>query len=70
MASTVGKSINLDMTTINKICSSCVRVKVQIDLAAKLPDHMELKMVNIKTNDTKVQEINIQYDNAQILSYM
>ncbi|KAH0665012.1 hypothetical protein KY285_026218 [Solanum tuberosum] len=38
LASAVGKPVQLDSATINKTRPSCVRVKVQVDLLAELPE--------------------------------
>ncbi|KAF3640519.1 hypothetical protein FXO37_23427 [Capsicum annuum] len=39
----VGKSIHLDMTTINKTKPSCTKVNVLVSLADKLPEEVEIK---------------------------
>lgn len=37
IASIIGKPLTVDMATKNKTIPSCVRVKVEVDLVAKLP---------------------------------
>ncbi|KAF3654584.1 hypothetical protein FXO38_15069, partial [Capsicum annuum] len=62
LASAVGKPIHLDTITINKTQPSCAKVYVQVNLAAKLPDSMELEVKNVKPNETRIQKVKIQYD--------
>lgn len=50
------------MATINKIRPSCSGVKVQVDLAAKLLDHVEIKVINCTTKEARIQTVRIQYD--------
>lgn len=44
LASTVRKSLHLDMTIINKARPSCARVIVQVDLLKKLPIYVKMKI--------------------------
>lgn len=37
-------------------------VKLQLDLAVKLPEYVEVKVVNKKMNTNRIQIIKIQYD--------
>lgn len=62
LATAIGKPIHLDMATINKTRPSCVRVKVQVDLAVELPDFVEIEVVNSRTKSAKVQKVKIKYD--------
>lgn len=59
LTSAVGKPFQLDMATVNKIQPSCARVKVQIHLAAKLPDYVELEVVDGRGYERKVQKVKI-----------
>ncbi|KAH0698744.1 hypothetical protein KY284_012959 [Solanum tuberosum] len=62
LASAVGKPIQLDSATINKTRPRCARVKVQVDLAIKLPKLVEIEVVNEKTKESRVKAVKIQYD--------
>ncbi|KAF3655888.1 hypothetical protein FXO38_14465 [Capsicum annuum] len=62
IAPVVGKPLQLDIATINKTSSSYARVKVLVDLLAKLPKMIEIEVVNTKLNESKVQGEKIQYD--------
>lgn len=50
------------MATIKKTQPSCTKVKVKVDLAAKLPDHVEIKVINNITKEERIKTIKIQYD--------
>ncbi|KAG5605343.1 hypothetical protein H5410_026835 [Solanum commersonii] len=56
LASAVGKPIQLDMATINRTRLSYAKVKVQLDLTAKLSNYVELEVVNRRTQINKVQK--------------
>ncbi|KAG5599044.1 hypothetical protein H5410_030414 [Solanum commersonii] len=62
MASSVRKSLHLDMATINKTKPSCAKVKVQVDLLADFPKVIEVEVVNEKYKTSRVEKINIRYD--------
>lgn len=62
LATAIGNPIHLVIAAMNKTRPSCARVKVQVDLAAKLPDFINLEVVNSKTQATRIQKIKIQYD--------
>lgn len=59
LASTIGKPIQLNQDTINKRGPRCARVKVQVDLDAKLPDYVGLELINDKAKEAKVQRVQI-----------
>ncbi|KAG5591022.1 hypothetical protein H5410_041536 [Solanum commersonii] len=46
LASTIGKPIQLDLATINKMRPSCARVKIQVDLLSDLPKSIEVEVLN------------------------
>lgn len=50
------------MATINKTRPSCARVKVQVDLSTKMLKFVEVKVVNGKTKESRVEQIKIQYN--------
>lgn len=62
LASVVGKPMQLDTTTINKIRSSCAKVKVQVDLLAELPKHVKMEIITEKTKDSRLEQAKIHYD--------
>lgn len=62
MASSVGKSLHLDMATINKTKPSCAKVKVQVDILADFPKVIEVEVVNEEYKTSRVDKINIRYD--------
>ncbi|KAF3620500.1 hypothetical protein FXO38_32320 [Capsicum annuum] len=56
IASTVEKSLTVDMATKNKTMPSCARVKVEVDLVANL-----LKKVKINKEDDVTREIKYKW---------
>lgn len=62
LASAVGKSLQLDMATMNKTRPSCARVKVQIDLLAELPKFVNMEIENEEEGTSRCEKVNIQYD--------
>ncbi|KAH0754526.1 hypothetical protein KY290_024796 [Solanum tuberosum] len=62
LAPVVGKPLQLDMATINKTRPSCARVKVQVDLLSEFPKHVEMEIINKKTNESRMEKVKIQYD--------
>lgn len=62
LASAVGKSIQLDMATVNRTRPSCAKVKVQVDLLAEFPKFVEMEIVNSNTKESTVEKVKIQYD--------
>lgn len=52
----------MDMATINKMHPSCAKVKVQVDVAMKLPKFVKIEVINKKTTEITVQPIRITYD--------
>ncbi|KAH0677638.1 hypothetical protein KY285_025439 [Solanum tuberosum] len=53
----VGKPIQLDMAIINRTRLSYAKVKVQLDLTVKLPNYVELEVINRRTQINKVQKV-------------
>ncbi|KAH0746224.1 hypothetical protein KY285_007881 [Solanum tuberosum] len=58
----VGKLVQLDLTIINKTRPSCARVKVQVDLIAKLLEWVEIEVISLGMKSTRIEKIKIQYD--------
>lgn len=58
----MGKPIHLDSAMINNTRPSCVKVKVQEDLATKLPEYVKLEVQSSKTNEATIQKVKMQYD--------
>ncbi|XP_060190650.1 uncharacterized protein LOC132619913 [Lycium barbarum] len=56
LASAVGKPLQLDVATINK------KVKVLVDLVADLPDSSRIKIIDEKSSEVRIIDVNIQYD--------
>lgn len=42
LAAAVGKPLQVDMATINQTWTSCVRVKVEMDLLTKFPKRINI----------------------------
>lgn len=55
LASNAGKTLHLDMDTINKTRHSCARVKVLIDLLADLPNKVHMDIENDVTGETRME---------------
>lgn len=62
LASAVGKSLHLDMATINKTRPRCARVKVLVDLLAELPKTIRMDIDNESTGEVRIEWVKIQYD--------
>lgn len=62
LAAAVGTPFHLDMATINKTRPSCARVKVQIDLLAKLPKRVRMDIEDEVIGATRTEWVGIQYD--------
>ncbi|KAG5611461.1 hypothetical protein H5410_022742 [Solanum commersonii] len=62
IASTVGKPLTVDMATRNQTRLSCAKVKVEVDLVAKLPQRVKFNEENDITGEIKSKWIKIQYD--------
>lgn len=58
----MGKPIQLDSATINKIRPSCARVKVQVDLMSEFPKYVEMEIVNEGNKVSRVEWVKIHYD--------
>lgn len=54
--------MHLDLTKINKARPRCARVKVQVDLAIKKMDYMEIEIVGGKTMESRIERIKVQFD--------
>lgn len=59
IVATVGKPLQVDMATNNKIRPSCARVKVEVDLLSDLPKRVN---VGIKKKSDEIVWITIKYD--------
>ncbi|PHT29725.1 hypothetical protein CQW23_30701 [Capsicum baccatum] len=58
----VGKPLTVDMATKNHTRPSCARVKVEVDLVAKLPQRIRINEENEVTEQIKSKWVQIQYD--------
>lgn len=61
LASAVGTPLHLDMATINKTRPSS-KVKVLVDLMAKLPEHVRMDIEDEKPGAIRTVKVQIQYD--------
>ncbi|KAK4728571.1 hypothetical protein R3W88_021559 [Solanum pinnatisectum] len=62
IASAVGKPLTVDMATKNQTRPSCTRVKVEVDLTAKLPQRVKIIEEDDSTGHVKYKWIQVQYD--------
>ncbi|KAG5568645.1 hypothetical protein H5410_064340 [Solanum commersonii] len=62
IASAVGRPLTVDMATKNQTRPSCARVKVEVDLTAKLPQRVKINVEDDVTGVTKSKWIKVQYD--------
>lgn len=62
LASAIGKPIQLDLATINKMHPSCARVKIQVDLLSDLPKNIEVEVLNETSKVSRIETMKIQYD--------
>lgn len=58
----MGKPLMIDMTTKNQITPRCAKVKVEVDLAAKLPQWIRINKKDDNTRALKSKWIKIQYN--------
>lgn len=61
IASAVGKPLTVDMATKNKTRPSCAKVKIKVDLVAKLPQRVRINEKD-DTGEIRSQWIEKQYD--------
>ncbi|KAG5628412.1 hypothetical protein H5410_000129 [Solanum commersonii] len=62
IAAAVGKPLTVDMATRNQTRPSCARVKIEVDLTAKLPQRVRITEEDDITGDTKYKWVKVQYD--------
>ncbi|KAH0706081.1 hypothetical protein KY285_010613 [Solanum tuberosum] len=62
IASAVGKPLTVDMATRNQTRPSCAKVKVEVDLVAKLPQRVKINEEDDIIGEIKSKWIKIQYD--------
>ncbi|KAH0707961.1 hypothetical protein KY290_009561 [Solanum tuberosum] len=62
IAAAVGKPLTVDMATKNQTRPSCAKVKVEVDLTAKLPQRVRITEEDDDTGHTKFKWIQVQYD--------
>nr|XP_033512783.1 uncharacterized protein LOC117277460 [Nicotiana tomentosiformis] len=62
IASAVGKTMHLDMATINKTRLSCARVKVLVDLLGELPKKVHMDIEDEVTGVVRTEWVRIQYN--------
>uniref|UniRef100_A0A0V0IDF8 Putative ovule protein n=1 Tax=Solanum chacoense TaxID=4108 RepID=A0A0V0IDF8_SOLCH len=62
IASAVGKPLTVDMATKNQTRPSCARVKIEVDLTARLPQRVKINEEDDITGHIKSKWIKIQYD--------
>ncbi|XP_060183026.1 uncharacterized protein LOC132612979 [Lycium barbarum] len=62
LASVVGKPLHLDMATINKTRPNFARLKVLVDLGAKLPKVVNMNITDEKNGKSRLIKVQIQYD--------
>lgn len=61
LAAAVGKPLQVDMATLNKIRPSCVRVKVEVDLMGEFPSRINVGMRK-KSGEIVEKWVTIKYD--------
>lgn len=62
IASVVGKPLTVDMATKNQTRPSCARVKLEVDLTAKLPKRVKINEEDDITGHIEYKWIKVQYD--------
>ncbi|KAF3663272.1 hypothetical protein FXO37_12058 [Capsicum annuum] len=62
IASAVAKPLVVDMATKNHTRPNCARVKIEVDLVAKLPHRIKINEKGDVTGNIKSKWIKIQYD--------
>lgn len=62
IAAAIGKPLTVDMAIKNHIMPSCAKVKIEVDLTAKLPKRVRIAEEDDITGDTKFKWIKVQYD--------
>ncbi|KAG5632480.1 hypothetical protein H5410_004197 [Solanum commersonii] len=62
IASVVGKPLTVDMATKNQTRPSCARVKIEVDLTAKLPERVKINEEDDITGHIEYKWIKVQYD--------
>ncbi|KAH0651903.1 hypothetical protein KY284_031815 [Solanum tuberosum] len=62
IANAVGKSLTVDMATKNQTRPSCARVKIEVDLIAKLPQRVRINEEDDIIGEVKSKWIKVQYD--------
>ncbi|XP_060177838.1 uncharacterized protein LOC132607775 [Lycium barbarum] len=62
LASAVGKTLHLDLATVNKTRPNCARVKVQVDLLSDFPKFVMMEIEDDVTKETRNVKVKIHYD--------
>ncbi|KAG5584613.1 hypothetical protein H5410_045047 [Solanum commersonii] len=62
IANAIGKPLMVDMATKNQTRPSCAKVKIQVDLTAKLPQRVRINEEDDIIGDIKHKWIKVQYD--------
>ncbi|WMV43302.1 hypothetical protein MTR67_036687 [Solanum verrucosum] len=62
IAAAVGKPLMVDMATRNQTRPSCAKVKIEVDLMAKLPQRVRIMEEDDDTGSIKSKWIKVQYD--------
>ncbi|XP_055801899.1 uncharacterized protein LOC129871059 [Solanum dulcamara] len=63
IARAIEKPLTVDMATKNQTRPSCAKVKIEVDLTAKLPQRVKINEEDDNTGEVKYKWIKIQYDN-------
>lgn len=54
--------MTVDLATKNQTRPNCAKVKVEVDLTAKLPQRVRITEENDNTGETRYKWIKVQYD--------
>ncbi|KAK4713217.1 hypothetical protein R3W88_019124 [Solanum pinnatisectum] len=62
MVNAIGKPLTVDMATKNQARPSCARVKIEVDLTAKLIQKIRSNEEDDNTDEVKSKWVKVQYD--------